>query len=64
MHVDVVPRRREPVHDRPFCHRRTMDAGARGDGNAGVLNDGMREQMVDPSRHGMDDFKAIFYQDC
>lgn len=41
-----------------------MDAGARGDGNAGVLNDGMREQMVDPSRHGMDDFKAIFYQDC
>lgn len=36
-----------------------MDAGACGDGDAGILNCGVGEKMVDTSGNHMDEFDAI-----
>lgn len=36
-----------------------MDAGACGDGDAGILNRGMGKKMVDTSGNHMDEFDAI-----
>lgn len=36
-----------------------MDAGAGGDGDGGVLDDGVEDKMIDAGRDGMNEFDAV-----
>lgn len=36
-----------------------MDAGASGDGNGSVLDDGVEDEMIDASGDGMNEFDAV-----
>ena len=48
-----LPRRGQPIHYGPFCHGRTVDAGACGDGDGRVLDDRVVNEMVNTGRHSM-----------
>ena len=36
-----------------------MDAGAGGDGDSGILDDGVEDEMIDAGGNGMNEFNAV-----
>lgn len=54
-----LPRGGQPVHYGPFCHGRTVDAGAGGDGDGRVLDDRVVNEVVNTSRDSMNQFNTV-----
>lgn len=56
---EVVPRCDEPVHHGPFGYWRSMQAGAGGQSDVGVLDGGLVDEVVDAGGDGVDEFHAV-----
>lgn len=54
----VSPPGDEPVHNRPFCHRRAVDSRARGNRNAGIRNNWMVYDVIGACSEQMKELKS------